>query len=420
MEYVGAFFQGNSNMTGTTSSSPRRTSPPIRQDMFLIPIHKLEDRKFGFLLRNKTISLNVCIDVRDVFSIKVVRESHWSSIDGNIQSEVITVPKTSGLSDIQACVEKQFGLEGGNFRLWWRSYSEQDNGVFRVVASDTDTVWEKTDNFVPAIPTAFEQEPELTLYIEESDSVKLQSVKEEFPHILVFLKVYNPLTRELEDAGKVYPFSYHEAPTFQSGLGFRNLVLNTTKLQDCAAVYLLNRKTDSLEKLVFDTDKNEAQPDREIAGENGDICIVELLVTEEMEEAEGETRDKVSFEDFYDTLKNTRDILLKSKVDTEDYSAEFQLTLTLSTNIVALKHQVKQFLMDNGRIGPNGERLAVEGVDIFQCYWSALSGLSPRSAEFPVDHHFDGTLEDLLKSGSREEPRIYFKAMTRIDRKSVV
>ena len=32
---------------------------------------RLEDRKFGFLLRNKTISLNICIDVREVFSIKV-------------------------------------------------------------------------------------------------------------------------------------------------------------------------------------------------------------------------------------------------------------------------------------------------------------------------------------------------------------
>ena len=33
---------------------------------------RLEDRKFGFLLRNKTISLNICIDVREVFNAKVI------------------------------------------------------------------------------------------------------------------------------------------------------------------------------------------------------------------------------------------------------------------------------------------------------------------------------------------------------------
>ena len=50
-----------------------------------------------------------------------------------------------------------FFLEGGNFRLWWRSYNDNDNGVFRIVPNDTESIWEKTDNFVPAIPTAFEQ-----------------------------------------------------------------------------------------------------------------------------------------------------------------------------------------------------------------------------------------------------------------------
>ena len=35
------------------------------------PLSRLEDRKFGFLLRNKTISLNICIDVREVFNAKV-------------------------------------------------------------------------------------------------------------------------------------------------------------------------------------------------------------------------------------------------------------------------------------------------------------------------------------------------------------
>ena len=48
-------------------------------------------------------------------------------------------------------------LDGINFRLWWRSYSEMDSGVFEVVPNDGEVLWEKTDNFVPAIPTAFEQ-----------------------------------------------------------------------------------------------------------------------------------------------------------------------------------------------------------------------------------------------------------------------
>ena len=103
-----------------------------------------------------------------------MKESTWASLDGNVQSEVVTVQKTSVLGDVQAAVEKQFGLgefkpnqnisnvyiccgDGGNFRLWWRSYNDNDNGVFRVVPNDTESIWEKTDNFVPAIPTAFEQ-----------------------------------------------------------------------------------------------------------------------------------------------------------------------------------------------------------------------------------------------------------------------
>ena len=70
----------------------------------------MEDRKFGFLLRNKTISLNICIDVREVFNIKVVKETTWAALDGNMQSEVVTVQKTSILGDVHAAVEKQFGL----------------------------------------------------------------------------------------------------------------------------------------------------------------------------------------------------------------------------------------------------------------------------------------------------------------------
>ena len=54
--------------------------------------------------------------------------------------------------------------DGGNFRLWWRSYNDNDNGVFRVVPNDTESIWEKTDNFVPAIPTAFEQVWTLPLF----------------------------------------------------------------------------------------------------------------------------------------------------------------------------------------------------------------------------------------------------------------
>ena len=48
--------------------------------------------------------------------------------------------------------------------------------------------------------------------------------------------------------------------------------------------------------------------------------------------------------------------LPRSKSESSDYPSEFHLTLTLSTNYNALKHQIKQFLLANGRIGPNGER----------------------------------------------------------------
>ena len=165
--------------------------------------------------------MNFYADLTPIFC-QIVKESSWASFDGNIQSEVVTVQKTSVLSDVQSAAEKHFGLEGGNFRLWWRSYNDNDNGVFRVVPNDMESIWEKTDNFVPAIPTAFEQvksknyeilfflqynffqEPELTLFIEECDSEKVE-IKEEFPRILVFLKIYDPETKGLEDAGKIYP-----------------------------------------------------------------------------------------------------------------------------------------------------------------------------------------------------------------------
>ena len=133
--------------------------------------------------------------------------------------------------------------------MWWRSYSDNENGSFRVVPNDSESIWEKTDNFVPAIPTAFEQEPELTLFIEECDADKWE-VKEEFPRTLIFLKIYDPETKGLEDAGKIYPLRYKiksmnlcleayffnsysdtESPSFQSGLGFRNMVLQKAVLQ---------------------------------------------------------------------------------------------------------------------------------------------------------------------------------------------
>ena len=39
----------------------------------------------------------------------------------------------------------------------------------RPVPNDAESLWERTDNFVPAIPTAFEQEPELTIFVEENE-----------------------------------------------------------------------------------------------------------------------------------------------------------------------------------------------------------------------------------------------------------
>ena len=41
--------------------------------------------------------------------------------------------------------------------------------------------------------------------------------------------------------------------------------------------------------------------------------------------------------------------------------------------------------VDDDHVDDDHHRLVVEGVELFQCYWSSVSGLSPRSAEFPVD-----------------------------------
>ena len=80
-------------------------------------------------MRNKTISLNICIDVREVFNAKVekyflpicsypsmmwiivistmllqvVRETVWSSLDSSPGpgTELLTLAKTSNLTDLQ-------------------------------------------------------------------------------------------------------------------------------------------------------------------------------------------------------------------------------------------------------------------------------------------------------------------------------
>ena len=47
-----------------------------------------------------------------------MKESSWASFDGNVQSEVVTVQKTSVLADVQAAVEKQFGLGREIYKLF--------------------------------------------------------------------------------------------------------------------------------------------------------------------------------------------------------------------------------------------------------------------------------------------------------------
>ena len=86
-------------------------------------------------------------------------------------------------------------------------------------------------------------------------------------------------------------------------------------------------------------------------GENGDICIVELCT-----EQHDNNDHVVSFDDFYDRLRNTKEVTLKSKIDHLDYPSEFRLTLTLTTNCNSLKLQVREFLVSSGRVGQHGER----------------------------------------------------------------
>ena len=90
----------------------------------------------------------------------------------------------------------------------------------RPVPNDAESLWERTDNFVPAIPTAFEQEPELTIFVEESEAEQVAIIiiiittkeqvaiiiiiviiiveqvarEPEAGRILVFLKLYDPVS----------------------------------------------------------------------------------------------------------------------------------------------------------------------------------------------------------------------------------
>ena len=86
--------------------------------------------------------------------------------------------------------------------------------------NDAESLWERTDNFVPAIPTAFGQEPELTIFVEENEAEQVAIIifiiittkelvattiiiviiiveqvarEPEAGRILVFLKLYDPV-----------------------------------------------------------------------------------------------------------------------------------------------------------------------------------------------------------------------------------
>ena len=85
-----------------------------------------------------------------------------------------------------------------------------------------------------------------------------------------------------------------------------------------------------MERLVLYYDQEGEPLEREILLENGDICVVEML------SSPGDS-GAVSFEGFYDTLRNTRDILLKSRVESADYPTEFLLSLTLTTDAATIR-----------------------------------------------------------------------------------
>ena len=149
--------------------------------------------------------------------------------------------------------------------------------------------------------------------------------------ILVFLKVYDPVSQEITDVGKIFPNCQAEGdngPVW--GLGLRSQALQAGKLQDCGDIYLIQRRTDSVERLVLYYDQEGEPLEREIVLENGDICVVEML------SSPGDS-GPVSFEGFYDRLRNTRDILLKSRVESSDYPTEFLLSLTLTTDAATIR-----------------------------------------------------------------------------------
>ena len=195
--------------------------------------------------------------------------------------------------------------------------------------SDAESLWERTDNFVPAIPTAFEQEPELTIFVEENETE--QQREPDAGRILVFLKLYDPVSQEITDLGKIFPNCQTEGDSGPVwGLGLRSQALQAGKLQDCGDIYLIQRRTDSVERLVLYYDQEGEPLEREIVLESGDICVVEML-------ASPADSGPVSFEGFYDRLRNTRDILLKSRVESEDYPTEFLLSLTLTTDATNIR-----------------------------------------------------------------------------------
>ena len=55
------------------------------------------------------------------------------------------------------------------------------------------------------IPSPLVQETDLILYMEDVEKMRDGGGEEEFPRILIFLKIYDPLARTLQNAGKVYP-----------------------------------------------------------------------------------------------------------------------------------------------------------------------------------------------------------------------
>ena len=113
-------------------------------------------------------------------------------------TELLTLPKTTNLADMQVAVEKLLGVEATTFRMWWREHGGGEGGAFRPVPGEAESLWERTDNFIPAIPTAFEQEP-------EEGEVEQQLQREDSGHVLIFLKLYDPVSQDITDLGKIFP-----------------------------------------------------------------------------------------------------------------------------------------------------------------------------------------------------------------------